>query len=71
MSDLASDVAAAVAAVNQVQTDVTDQAPSVADQVLAAVTPVLEAAGWTAPAPEAELPSDTDSTTGDSEEATS
>lgn len=46
---LQDDVEAAVSAVQQVATDVSSQEPTLADQVLAAVTPVLEAAGWTAP----------------------
>jgi hypothetical protein len=48
---LQDDVQAAVAAVNQVEQDVNSVEPTFADQVLAAVQPVFEAAGWTAPAP--------------------
>lgn len=50
---LQDDVKAAVAAVSQVEQDVNSAAPTFADQVLAAVQPVFEAAGWTAPAPAA------------------
>lgn len=47
---LKDDVDALVVAAQAVQTEVANEAPTLADQVLAAVTPVLEAAGWTAPA---------------------
>lgn len=53
---LKDDVDALVTAAQAVQATVDNQAPTLADQVLAAVTPVLEAAGWTAPA---ELPAPT------------
>lgn len=54
---LQDDVQAAVAAVNQVEQDVNSTEPTFADQVLAAVQPVFESAGWTAPAEtEPELP---------------
>lgn len=49
MADLSADVEAVVAASTQLQSDFNAQAPSFADQVLAAVQPVFEAAGWTAP----------------------
>lgn len=48
---LKEDVAAAVNAVQLVEEDVNSSAPSLGDQVLDAITPVLKAAGWTAPAP--------------------
>jgi hypothetical protein len=54
---LQDDVAAAVTALNVVEQDVTSAEPTFADQVLAAVQPVFEAAGWTAP--ETTTPSDT------------
>jgi hypothetical protein len=59
---LQDDVEAAVTALNVVQTDVTSQEPTLADNVLAAVTPVLEEAGWTAPVPtpDPELPATTE-----------
>lgn len=56
---LQDDVQAAVTALGVVEQDVTNAAPTFADQVLAAVQPVFEAAGWTAPAEtttEPELP---------------
>lgn len=49
---LQDDVQAAVNALNVVEEDVTSAAPTFADQVLAAVQPVFEAAGWTAPVAE-------------------
>ena len=53
MADLSADVEAVVAATNQLNTDFQAQEPTFADQVLAAVQPVFEAAGWTAPQPAA------------------
>lgn len=53
---LQDDVQAAVAALNVVEADVTNAAPTFADQVLAAVQPVFEAAGWTAPVPVTPIP---------------
>jgi hypothetical protein len=46
---LQDDVKTAVDALNVVEEDVTSAEPTFADQVLAAVQPVFEQAGWTAP----------------------
>lgn len=47
---LKDDIQAAINAMDVVAQDLANEEATVADQVLAAVTPVLEAAGWTAPA---------------------
>lgn len=56
MNDIATDLENALTAIQAAQASVASQAPSTGDQVLEAITPVLTAAGWTAPA---ELPADT------------
>lgn len=54
MGNLNDDVAAAVAAVQAVEADVSSAEPTFADKVLEAVQAVFEAEGWTAPAAPAE-----------------
>ena len=69
MSDVTDQLTNAQAAITQAQTDLSSQAPSLADTVLAAVLPVLEAAGYALPvppAPEAETPAED---AGETEEA--
>lgn len=63
MADVSSDLDTVATALTEAQSAVSDAqatitagAPSVADQVLAAITPVLVAAGWSVPA---EIPATT------------
>jgi hypothetical protein len=49
MSNLSDQLNTALNAVQTAVNDVNNAAPTLADQVLAAVLPVLEAAGYTAP----------------------
>lgn len=57
MSDIEDQLTTAQNAIGAALTDLENETPTLADQVLEAVTPVLEAAGWTAPA---ELPETTE-----------
>lgn len=59
---LQDDVAALVEAVDKVEADVNSAEPTFADKVLAAVQPVFEAEGWTAPQPTSATSTSTGST---------
>jgi hypothetical protein len=62
MSTPVEDIDTAVSALTDAKTTLTSAAPSLADNVLAAILPVLEAAGYTAPAPTPEPNTTTDTT---------
>lgn len=60
---LSDDLETALTAIQNAISDEGTSEPNLGDQVLEALTPVLTAAGWTAPAasePEAELPETTE-----------
>jgi hypothetical protein len=63
MADVNEDLTTAISALQDAQTQLASQEPTLADNVLAAVLPVLTAAGYTAPADPTTDTSDTNTTT--------